>query len=86
MDKKQIAKVVYEKNLTVAGRDMLDIDAPRILKPTPENLRKFREQQSGMHSGCGCFACIELGKMFVRADHDLNEIVIGVSTKELERK
>lgn len=82
MDKRQ-AKSIYEKNLGIAANDMLGFK-PQILKPTKENLEKFRRQMEGLHLGCGCYSCVELGKMFIKSDHDLNEVVIGVSTKELE--
>ena len=84
-DQKKIAASIYEKNLGIAANDMLGFK-PQILAPTKENLEKFRKQFEGLHFGCGCYSCVELGKMFVKADHSLNEVVIGVSTKKRNLK
>jgi hypothetical protein len=80
---KQKAKLVYEKNLDITAKGLLGFDAPSVLAPTKENIEKFNRQFE-THFLCGCVGCVELGKMFIKADHELNERVIGVSTQELD--
>jgi hypothetical protein len=82
---KQRAKLVYEKNIDITAKGLLGFDTPSILAPTKENIEKFNKQFE-THFLCGCYSCVELGRLFIKADHELHERVISVSTKELESK
>lgn len=82
MNKKELLNKIYDKNITTASRGLNGFDV-KILKPTKENLKKFQEQFA-IHQMCGCYSCIQAGKLFVEARHDLKEEVIGASTQEFE--
>ena len=82
---KKILNKVFEGNLQIAGEQLVGISKSKKLVPSKENLKKFQKQfEFNQHSLCGCYSCVELGKLFVKNDRNMVEEVIAVSTKDIE--
>lgn len=81
-DQKYIYKTIFEDNLNIASKGFLGFKV-RKLKPTKENLEKFRRQFTG-HPMCGCISCMELAKNFIMETADIKEEVIKISMDEAE--
>lgn len=76
-----VKKIVYETNVGIAGLGLLGFTVKK-LAPTKKNLQKFQEQFNG-HPLCGCVACLELAKTFVKASAEIREEVIAESMNDL---
>lgn len=74
---------IYNTNVDIASLGLLGFTVKK-LAPTKKNLQKFQEQFNG-HPICGCVACLELAKTFVKASHEIREEVITESMNDLTR-
>jgi len=83
VQQKLIREYYIEENTQVAVSGLLG-KVVKKLSPTKENKRKFDEQLTIGHNGCGCFSCVELARIFVDKAPDIKEAIIGEATKDIE--
>jgi len=78
-----VKNLVLDTNTTIAGRGLLGFEVKKLV-PSKENKKKFEEQFTIGHNGCGCYSCMELAKIFIDKSPDIKEEIISESTKDLE--